>query len=72
LQAAAEAAHPGYAGSDIAIHYLAGARVGPVRTSALVLRESPAHVVSRVEAFDAGADDVTVAQATVTLQRYAR
>ena len=32
FQAAAEAAHPGYTGSDIAIHFLSGARVGPLRT----------------------------------------
>ena len=33
FQGAAEAAVPGYAASDLHIHYLTGARTGPVRTS---------------------------------------
>jgi len=69
FQGAAEAAVPGYAGSDLHIHYLAGAKVGPVRTSTVVVRESDDHVVCRVEAVDAGADDLVLALATVTLQR---
>src|SRR5262249_26691430 len=72
FQAAAEAAHPGFTSSDIAIHFLAGARVGPVRTRGFVVRESRDHVVRRVEAVDAGADDRLVAQATITLQRVER
>ncbi len=69
FQGAAEAAAPGCAGSDLHIHYLASARVGPVRTHTVVVRESDDHVVCRVVAMDAGADDLVVAQATVTLQR---
>jgi acyl-coenzyme A thioesterase PaaI-like protein len=69
FQGAAEAAVPGYAGSDLHIHYLAGARNGPVRTSTIVVRETDDHVVCRVEAIDAGADDKVLALATVTLQR---
>jgi acyl-coenzyme A thioesterase PaaI-like protein len=72
FQGAAEAAAPGYAGSDIHIHYLASARVGPLRTETVVLREVDDHLVCRVMSMDAGADDLIVAQATVTLQRVAR
>jgi len=69
FQWAAEAAAPGYVGSDLHIHYLASARVGPVRTETVVVREVDDHVVCRVVAIDAGADDLVVAHATVTLQR---
>jgi acyl-coenzyme A thioesterase PaaI-like protein len=69
FQGAAEAAVPGYAGSDLHIHYLAGARVGPVRTNTVVVRDADDHAVCRVEAVDAGADDLVLALATVTLQR---
>ena len=69
FQGAAEAAVPGYAGSDLHIHYLAGARTGPVRTSTVVVRAADDHVVCRVEAVDAGSDDRVIATATVTLQR---
>jgi len=70
FQGAAEAAAPGYVGSDLHVHYLASARVGPLRTDTHVVREVDDHVVCRVTAVDAGADDLVVAQATVTLQRY--
>src|SRR3954452_17054508 len=69
FQGAAEAAVPGHVGSDLHIHYLASARVGPVRTETVVVREVDDHVVCRVVATDAGADDLVVAQATVPLQR---
>ena len=69
FQGAAEAAVPGYAASDLHIHYLTGARTGPVRTSTVIVRDADDHVVCRVEAVDAGADDRTIAVATVTLQR---
>ena len=69
FQGAAEAAVPGYVASDLHIHYLTGARTGPVRTSAVIVRDADDHVVCRVEAVDAGADDRTIAVATVTLQR---
>lgn len=72
FEAAAEATHPGYACSDIAIHYLATTRVGPMRTRTTVVRETEDHAVCRIEAYDAGGDDeIVVAQATVTLQRFA-
>ena len=45
-------------------------RVGPIRTDTHVVREVDDHVVCRVVAMDAGADDLVVAQATVTLQRH--
>jgi acyl-coenzyme A thioesterase PaaI-like protein len=70
FQGAAEAAAPGSVGSDMHIHYLASARVGPLRTETHVVREVDDHVVCRVLAMDAGADDLVVAQASVTLQRY--
>jgi acyl-coenzyme A thioesterase PaaI-like protein len=69
FQGAAEAAAPGYAASDLHIHYLAGARIGPVRTSTVVVREADDHVVCRVDAVDAGSDDHLIAMATVTMQR---
>ena len=69
FQGAAEAAAPGYVGSDLHIHYLAGARVGPVRTTTDLVRAADDHIVCRVEAVDAGADDRVLAVATVTLQR---
>jgi acyl-coenzyme A thioesterase PaaI-like protein len=69
FQGAAEAAAPGYVGSDLHIHYLASARVGPLRTETHVVRDVDDHVVCRVVAMDAGADDLVVAHATVTLQR---
>jgi acyl-coenzyme A thioesterase PaaI-like protein len=69
FQGAAEAAAPGYAASDLHIHYLAGARTGPVRTSTVVVRDADDHVVCRIEAMDVGNDDRTIATATVTLQR---
>ncbi len=69
FQGAAEAAVPGHVGSDLHIHYLASARIGPIRTNTIVVREADGHVVCRVQALDAGADDLLVAEATVTLQR---
>ena len=68
LESAAEAAVPGCVASDIHIHYLAGARTGPVRTSAVVVRDTDDHVVCRIEAVDVGADNPVLALATVTLQ----
>jgi acyl-coenzyme A thioesterase PaaI-like protein len=70
FQGAAEALVPAHVGSDLHIHYLASARIGPIRTHTVVVREADGHVVCRVQALDAGADDLLVAQATVTLQRY--
>src|SRR3954453_15345908 len=50
FQGAAEATAPGYVGSDLHIHYLASARVGPIRTETHVVREVDDHVVCRVQA----------------------
>ena len=68
FQGAAEAAAPGYVGSDLHIHYLAG-RVWDLCAHHDLVRAADDHVVCRVEAVDAGADDRVLAVATVTLQR---
>jgi len=52
--------------SELHISYLAGARVGPVRASAHVLRRGKRSAVVRVEMIDRGADDLPVATCTVT------
>ncbi len=52
--------------SDLHISYLAGARVGPVRATAHVLRRGKRTAVVRVEMVDVGADDLPVATSTVT------
>ena len=69
FQWAAEATAPGYAGSDLHIHYLAARASVRCAPRPYVVREVDDHVVCRVVAMDAGADDLVVAQATVTLQR---
>jgi uncharacterized protein (TIGR03086 family) len=69
FQAAAESAVPGLVGTDLQIHYLAQATVGPARTSVDVLRHAGDHAVCGVHAVDAGNDDRVLALATVTLQR---
>jgi uncharacterized protein (TIGR00369 family) len=52
--------------SELHISYLAGARVGPVRATAHVLRRGKRTAVVRVEMLDVGADDLPVATSTVT------
>lgn len=52
--------------SELHISYLAGARVGPVRAVAHVLRRGNRSAVVRVEMVDRGADDLPVATATLT------
>jgi acyl-coenzyme A thioesterase PaaI-like protein len=69
FEAAAHAAVPGMVATDVQIHYLSQAKVGPARTSVDVLRRSGDHAVCAVRAVDAGNDGVNLALATVTLQR---
>jgi acyl-coenzyme A thioesterase PaaI-like protein len=69
FEGAAHAAVPGMLASDVQIHYLSQAKVGPARTSVDVLRRGDDHAVCAVRAVDAGNDDVNLALATVTLQR---
>jgi uncharacterized protein (TIGR00369 family) len=52
--------------SEMHISYLAGARVGPVRAEARILRKGNRTAVVRVDVFDAGADDLYVAAATLS------
>lgn len=68
FQAAAEAAVPHMAATDLQIHYLRQARHGPARTVLTVLREAADHAVCAVDAVDAGDNDRLLSRATVTLQ----
>jgi uncharacterized protein (TIGR00369 family) len=52
--------------SEMQISYLAGARVGPVRAEARILRQGYRTAVVRVDVYDVGADDLYVAAATLT------
>jgi uncharacterized protein (TIGR00369 family) len=52
--------------SELQISYLAGARVGPVRAEARILRKGYRTAVVRVDVYDAGADDLYVAAATLS------
>jgi uncharacterized protein (TIGR00369 family) len=54
--------------SDVALHFLSPARVGPVRASAVVVGERADGVVLRVEVRDTGLDRVA-AHAVVTVRR---
>jgi uncharacterized protein (TIGR00369 family) len=72
LDFAAEAAAGAWLGrpaatQDLAVHFLAIGRAGPLRTRATRLRRSGDEVLVRIESRDAGADDrlCTVATATV-------
>jgi acyl-coenzyme A thioesterase PaaI-like protein len=74
FQGAAEAAvqargHP-FVATDVLIHYLAQTKAGPARTATRVLRLAADHAVCHVRAVDAGNDDLLLAVATVTLQRW--
>ncbi len=69
FQAAAEAAHPELVATDLQIHYLAQSPTGPARTHTVSSRIRADHAVCTVEAVDAGADDLLLSMATVTLQR---
>jgi uncharacterized protein (TIGR00369 family) len=52
--------------SEMQVSFLAGARVGPVRAVAHVLRRGRRTAVVRVDVHDVGADDLYVAAATLT------
>ena len=52
--------------SELQVSFLAGARVGPVRATAHVLRRGGRSAVVRVDVHDLGADDLHVATATLT------
>lgn len=51
--------------SELQVSFLAGARVGPVRAVAHVLRRGRRSAVVRVDVRDVGADDLHVATATL-------
>ncbi len=52
--------------SELQVSFLAGARVGPVRATAHVLRRGGRSAVVRVDVHDLGADHLHVATATLT------
>jgi uncharacterized protein (TIGR00369 family) len=56
----------GHATADAVVHFLAPARVGPVRASATLVGERRDGRVARVEVRDAGAGDRPVAVAVTT------
>jgi len=61
-----EGAYERSATSELHISFLAGARVGPVRAVATVLRRGGRTAVVRVDVHDRGAEDLQVATATLT------
>ncbi|MCK9875158.1 hypothetical protein MXD61_16260 [Frankia sp. AgPm24] len=69
VEAAAEAMCPGAVAIDLQMHFLAQLRSGPARTVGQILRDSGDHWVVSVTVVDAGADDLLLTLATVTLQR---
>jgi uncharacterized protein (TIGR00369 family) len=52
--------------SEMQVSFLAGARVGPVRAVAHILRRGRRSAVVRVDVYDLGADDLHVATSTLT------
>jgi uncharacterized protein (TIGR00369 family) len=52
--------------SEMQVSFLAGARVGPVRAEARILRRGFRSAVVRVDVYDEGADDLYVAAATLS------
>ncbi len=69
VNAAAEAASPGFEATDLQIHYLSQVKAGPARATATVDRAAVDHRVVSVRLEDVGNDDQLLALATVTLQR---
>jgi acyl-coenzyme A thioesterase PaaI-like protein len=61
-----EDAYERSATSEMQISFLAGARVGPVRAVAHILRRGYRSAVVRVEVHDLGADGLHVATSTLT------
>jgi uncharacterized protein (TIGR00369 family) len=52
--------------SEMQVSFLAGARVGPVRAVAHILRRGRRSAVVRVDVHDLGADDLYIATSTLT------
>jgi uncharacterized protein (TIGR00369 family) len=52
--------------SEMQISFLAGARIGPVRAEARVLRRGYRSAVVRADVYDVGADELHVATATLS------
>jgi uncharacterized protein (TIGR00369 family) len=52
--------------SELQVSFLAGARVGPIRGEARILRRGRRSAVVRVDVRDVGADNLLVAAATLT------
>ncbi len=69
LEVAAETVCPGMVATDIQINFLSQLKVGPARSSAVVLREAADHSVVAVQLTDYGNDDKLLTLATVTLQK---
>jgi uncharacterized protein (TIGR00369 family) len=65
--AATVAESPTLVTQDLNLHYLAPARIGPVRATATLLRKGRRTVVCEVRVLDLGAADTLVAVATMTL-----
>ncbi len=61
-----ESAYGQSATSALEVNFLAGARVGPVRATAHILRRGGRTAVVRVDVHDLGADNLYVATATLT------
>ncbi|WP_232840299.1 MULTISPECIES: PaaI family thioesterase [Nocardia] len=66
---AANAMRPELVASDIQMNFLAQVRVGPARTYGTVIRDDADHSVVSVRLVDAGADEMILALATVTLRK---
>jgi acyl-coenzyme A thioesterase PaaI-like protein len=71
LEVTAERMCPGMAATDMQLHYLSQVKVGPARSSGVVVRDGGDHAVVSMRLIDAGNNDQLLALATVTLQRQA-
>ncbi|MEE3852861.1 acyl-CoA thioesterase domain-containing protein [Gordonia sp. LSe1-13] len=69
IECAAQAMRPDLLPIDMQMHFLAQVRVGPARTYGTVVRDGTDHSVVSIRMVDAGADDMTLTLATVTLAR---
>ena len=61
-----ENAYKQTATSEMHVSYLEGARVGPVRALATIVRRGGRSAVVRVDVYDHGADDLHVATSMLT------
>lgn len=66
-QAAAEALLPHLGATDVEVHFLAAARVGPIRATATAVRDHAGHATATVEVVDQGTDTL-VSTASVSLR----